>query len=58
MLFSKDENFYYRIRDVHLVLKSLSTDVKKETLIEIKWDANRDPTEKVYLHLAINSTTR
>lgn len=36
-----------RLRDVHLILRGLSTDHKKEAGIEIKWDANRDPTQKV-----------
>lgn len=37
----------YRLRDIYLILRGLSNDVKKEAGIEIQWDANRDPTQKV-----------
>lgn len=34
------------IRDLHLTLRGVSNEVKKEIGFEILWDANRDPTQK------------
>ncbi|GLH12107.1 Apolipophorins, partial [Gryllus bimaculatus] len=44
-----------RIRDIHFMLRSLNQPDRKEASMEVKWDANRDPSQKVavavqYLH--------
>lgn len=38
---------FNRERDVHLVLHGISTEEKKAAGLELKWNANRDPTQKV-----------
>lgn len=35
-----------RYRDIHIALKGINVDDRKEVAIEIKWDANRDPGQK------------
>lgn len=35
------------VRDIQIILRGHSTVLQKETGIEIKWDANRDDTQKV-----------
>lgn len=35
------------VRDIQIILRGHSTALRKETGIEIKWDANRDDTQKV-----------
>lgn len=35
-----------RYRDIHVALKGINVEDKKEVAVEIKWDANRDPGQK------------
>lgn len=35
------------VRDIQVILRAHSTVMRKEAGIEIKWDANRDDTQKV-----------
>jgi len=35
-----------RHRDIHVALKGINVEDRKEAEIEIKWDANRDPGQK------------
>ena len=35
-----------RYRDIHITLKGINVEDKKEVAIEIKWDVNRDPGQK------------
>lgn len=39
------------VRDIQIILRGHSTALRKETGIEIKWDANRDDTQKVYAYV-------
>ncbi|XP_066586148.1 uncharacterized protein Apoltp [Prorops nasuta] len=41
-------------RDVHLTLTGIREENKKEFGVEVKWDANRDPTLKIASYLRIN----
>lgn len=36
------------VRDIQVILRGHSTASRKETGIEVKWDANRDDTQKVF----------
>ncbi|XP_066998183.2 uncharacterized protein Apoltp [Anabrus simplex] len=36
-----------QIRDIHLALRSLNEPDEKEVGVELKWDANRDPGQKI-----------
>ncbi|GAB0088507.1 uncharacterized protein DMENIID0001_029540 [Sergentomyia squamirostris] len=44
-----------KLRDIHLIFRCLSNDLKKEAGIEIKWDANRDPTQKLAIFGEFNT---
>ncbi|KAH8395625.1 hypothetical protein KR222_003717 [Zaprionus bogoriensis] len=44
-----------KIRDVHVRLGLLNIDKRKELSLELKWDANRDPTERLGLLLEYNN---
>lgn len=44
-----------RIRDVHVKIGLLNIEKRKELSLELKWDANRDPTERLGLLLEYNS---
>uniref|UniRef100_A0A7G3AUB2 Putative lipoprotein n=1 Tax=Lutzomyia longipalpis TaxID=7200 RepID=A0A7G3AUB2_LUTLO len=44
-----------KFRDIHVILRCLSNDFKKEAGIEIKWDANRDPTQKLAIFGEFNT---
>lgn len=46
-----------KYRDVALVLKGIATDTKSEAGIEVKWDANRDPTQRLIVSLEFNTPT-
>lgn len=43
------------VRDIEIVLRGHSTSIRKETGIEIKWDANRDDTQKLVLTAEFNT---
>jgi hypothetical protein len=36
----------FRHRDIHVALKGINHEGKREAAMEIKWDANRDPGQK------------
>lgn len=36
-----------RLRDIHLILRGIANELVREFGIELMWDANRDPTQKV-----------
>ncbi|XP_053697453.1 uncharacterized protein LOC128744450 [Sabethes cyaneus] len=38
-----------KLRDISVTLKGYTTDVKREVGVEVKWDANRDPTQKLVI---------
>lgn len=40
------------VRDIQIILRGHSTVLRKETGIEIKWDANRDDTQKVCIRVS------
>lgn len=44
-----------RLRDIILILKGYSTALKREIGVEIKWDANRDPTQKLAISGELNT---
>lgn len=44
-----------RLRDVHVKIGLLNIDKRKELSLELKWDANRDPTQRLGLLLEYNS---
>lgn len=35
------------MRDIHLVMRGMTKEARKELGIEIKWDVNRDPDQKL-----------
>lgn len=41
------------VRDIQIILRGHSTALRKETGIEIKWDANRDDTQKVWTVVSV-----
>lgn len=43
------------IRDVHLTIRGVSNDLRKEIGFEILWDANRDPTQKFAISAEFNA---
>lgn len=47
-----------KIRDIHLTLRGFSNMFKKEVGIEMKWDANRDPTQKLAISGEFNTPRR
>ena len=44
----------YRLRDIHLLIKGLNNQSEKEIALELKWDANRDPSQKVWQTICIS----
>lgn len=44
-----------KFRDIHLALLGLSNELKKEASVEFKWDANRDPSQKLVLSAEFNT---
>uniref|UniRef100_A0A182NT55 Vitellogenin domain-containing protein n=1 Tax=Anopheles dirus TaxID=7168 RepID=A0A182NT55_9DIPT len=46
-----------KIRDVSMSLRGYSTTLKREVGVEFKWDANRDPTQRVALSGELNTPT-
>ncbi|XP_062546026.1 uncharacterized protein LOC134212310 [Armigeres subalbatus] len=44
-----------RLRDITLILKGYSTGLKREIGVEVKWDANRDPTQKLAISGELNT---
>ncbi|XP_052864104.1 apolipophorins [Anopheles cruzii] len=46
-----------KIRDISVALRGYSTSLKREVGIEFKWDANRDPTQRVVISGELNSPT-
>ncbi|XP_064556915.1 uncharacterized protein Apoltp [Drosophila montana] len=44
-----------KIRDVHIKLGLLNIDKRKELSLELKWDANRDPSERLGLLVEYNN---
>lgn len=42
------------IRDLHLAIRGVSNDLRKEIGFEILWDANRDPTQKFAISAEFN----
>lgn len=38
---------FIRIRDMRMILRDHSTETRKEVGADIRWDVNRDPTQKV-----------
>lgn len=44
-----------RLRDISVTLKGYSTLLKREVGVEIKWDANRDPTQKLAISGELNT---
>lgn len=44
-----------KIRDIHLTLLGLSNELRKEASVEFKWDANRDPSQKLVLIAEFNT---
>ncbi|XP_055638867.1 uncharacterized protein LOC129776937 isoform X2 [Toxorhynchites rutilus septentrionalis] len=44
-----------KLRDISVTLKGYSTDRKREAGVEIKWDANRDPTQKIAITGELNT---
>lgn len=43
------------IRDLHLTIRGVSNELKKEIGFEILWDANRDPTQKFAISAEFNA---
>lgn len=37
-----------RLRDIHLILRGIANELVREFGVELMWDANRDPTQKVH----------
>lgn len=46
---------YFRIRDIHIKLSVLSLEPRKELSLELKWDANRDPSMRLGLLAEYNN---
>ncbi|KFB38034.1 AGAP008807-PA-like protein [Anopheles sinensis] len=46
-----------KIRDVSVSLRGYSTTLKREVGIELKWDANRDPTQRITISGELNTPT-
>ncbi|XP_049547862.1 uncharacterized protein LOC125959115 [Anopheles darlingi] len=46
-----------KLRDISVSLRGYSTDLKREVGIELKWDANRDPTQRVKISGELNTPT-
>ncbi|XP_058818906.1 uncharacterized protein LOC131681859 [Topomyia yanbarensis] len=44
-----------KLRDISVTLKGYSTELKREVGIDIKWDANRDPTQKLVISGELNT---
>ncbi|XP_030377336.1 uncharacterized protein LOC115626195 [Scaptodrosophila lebanonensis] len=44
-----------KIRDVHIQVGLLNIDKRKELSLELKWDANRDPTQRLGLLMEYNN---
>uniref|UniRef100_W4VR36 Putative lipoprotein n=1 Tax=Corethrella appendiculata TaxID=1370023 RepID=W4VR36_9DIPT len=44
-----------KIKDINVILRGLSNVQKKEFGIEVKWDANRDPSQKLVLSAEYNN---
>ncbi|XP_055713060.1 uncharacterized protein LOC129807664 isoform X2 [Phlebotomus papatasi] len=44
-----------KFRDIHVILRCLNNEQKKEAGIEVKWDANRDPTQKLAIFGEFNT---
>ncbi|EDW76449.2 uncharacterized protein Dwil_GK14654 [Drosophila willistoni] len=44
-----------KIRDVHIKLGLLNIETRKELSLELKWDANRDPTQRLGLLIEYNN---
>ncbi|TDG46759.1 hypothetical protein AWZ03_006806 [Drosophila navojoa] len=44
-----------KLRDVHIKLGLLNIDKRKEVSLELKWDANRDPSERLGLLMEYNN---
>ncbi|XP_053673666.1 uncharacterized protein LOC128723926 [Anopheles nili] len=44
-----------KVRDVSVSLRGYSTALKREVGVELKWDANRDPTQRVVLSGELNT---
>ncbi|XP_050082628.1 uncharacterized protein LOC126569520 [Anopheles aquasalis] len=44
-----------KVRDISVSLRGYSTDLKREVGIELKWDANRDPTQQVKVSGELNT---
>ncbi|XP_055591953.1 uncharacterized protein LOC129743787 [Uranotaenia lowii] len=44
-----------KLRDISVLLKGYSTDLKREIGVEIKWDANRDPTQRLAVSGELNT---
>lgn len=43
------------VRDIHVALRGHSTVIAKEFGIDIQWDANRDPTQKIEMSANLNT---
>lgn len=43
--------FFHRERDVNIVIRGEINDLRKEAGLEVKWNANRDPSQKVWVCL-------
>lgn len=44
-----------KYRDIHVILRGLSNEFKKEAGMEFRWDANRDPSQKLVLSAEFNT---
>lgn len=45
----------HSVRDIHVALRGHSTGIAKEFGIDIQWDANRDPTQKIEMSANLNT---